>query len=772
MPDGRPLDDGTARFFERAFEDYPSALAVTTAAAEPLAGLIVFANRAFRTRAGRGLPELAGRPYANVGSGGSRVRASPLFDADGEIRFRVLAGVGAAMPPVGGDGAFRRLTDRLPVAVLVHRDFRPLYANAACARLLGYGTVEAMLAEPTWLRFLPIEAQPAALERARAVASGGRPPASRSGRYLTAAGAALRAEVAETPIEWEDGQGAVAVSFAGVDGGARARRSVTGRGPTGPERREDEIGLRRELAERTKHLEAVLGHIAQGIVILDPDLRVVLTNQGLHDLVGYPRELGRPGTHVRELIRNRLDHGLYLPGERESGLDDEAIIERRLQAYRDLKRESYRHPFPNDRLVEIARERLPDGTIVCTFTDVTDQANAERELERQREALYQREKLSALGMLLAGVAHELNNPLSVVLGQATLIEDGATDPKLRDRARRVHTAAERCARIIKAFLAMARESPPSRQPVNLNELIEQALELVGYQLRRIDAELVRDLEPDLPELTGDPAQLNQVVVNLLINAGQALEGGEAGDRPKRIAVRTRHLATNREVELEVSDSGRGVPEAVRGRIFDPFFTTKPAGSGNGIGLSLCYGIVTAHGGTVTVDDAPGGGARFRVRLPCARARAAPGEAEDALASAAAGGGRVLVVDDEEGICEIVVEFLEAGGLRADSVTRARDALARLSSGDYDAVICDLRMPDMDGPALFDEVARVRPDLASRFVFATGDQLSDASRRFLTASGRPCLEKPLMPEQVLRIVAQVVDAARAARPPIVQRAPTS
>ncbi|HEX6143424.1 MAG TPA: PAS-domain containing protein [Geminicoccaceae bacterium] len=534
------------------------------------------------------------------------------------------------------------------------------------------------------------------------------------------------------------------------------RQGMAGCGPEpAPASLENEARLRRELAQRTKHLEAVLSSVAQGIVILDPDLRVVLTNDGLHDLVGYPRELGRPGTHVSALIRDRLEHGLYLPGEKEQGLSIDEIVEQRLQAYRDLKRESYRHPFPNDRLVEISREKLADGSIVCTFTDVTEQARAELELARQREALHEQEKLSALGMLLAGIAHELNNPLSVVLGQTMLIEETATDPKLRERAQRVQRAAKRCVKIIKTFLAIARESPPERTSVSLNDLVEQGLELVGYQLRRAQVEVELDLALNLPDVLADAGQVGQVVINLLINACQAMEGVTGR---KRVVVRTGARAADRTVELETIDSGPGVPEALRSRIFDPFFTTKPIGSGTGIGLAFCHGVVTAHGGTITVDDAPSGGARFRVRLP--QAHDAPRhEGPAALEAPGAPAARVLVIDDEAEIGEIVVDFLRLGGFGAEFVTSGEDALERIVASDYDAVICDLRMPGLDGIGLYQEIERRRPELLERLVFATGDQLSGTTRRFLMSSGRPCLEKPLLPEQVLRTVTLVLNARR-------------
>lgn len=535
------------------------------------------------------------------------------------------------------------------------------------------------------------------------------------------------------------------------------RTDITDRKRAEEALRNQEVKLERALAERTKHLEAVLTNIAQGVVVLDPDLRVVLTNDGLHEIVGYPRELGKPGTHVSELIRDRLTHDLYLPGE-DSGTDAETLLQRRLDAYRNLTREVYQHPFPNGRMIEIHREKLRDGSIICTFSDVTDRVQAEEELTRQREALHQSEKLSALGMLLAGVSHELNNPLQVVLGQAALLEAALQSENEIERAGRIRAAAERCAKIVKVFLAMARDEPASRVPIDINEALGRALDLVSYQFESAGIEVQQDLAPSLPAISGDPDQLNQVFVNLLINAMQAMEKTPP---PRRISLHTQDLGANGEVEIVVADRGPGVPEELRSRIFDPFFTTKPTGVGTGVGLAVCHGMVTAHGGTVSVENAVEGGARFRVRLPVDGALSAESEMQADSSSTAGAAGRVLIVDDEEEIRTLLSEFLKPAGLEIAAAANGRDALRRLEAEAFDAIVCDLRLPGMDGPALYAAAGELSPALQSRFVFATGDLLSEASQRFLAEAARPYLEKPFLPDQVRRIVGQVVEKTKSA-----------
>jgi PAS domain S-box-containing protein len=413
-----------------------------------------------------------------------------------------------------------------------------------------------------------------------------------------------------------------------------------------------------------------------------------------------------------------------------------------------------------------AREIDYEGVraILSGIQDLTERRLAEDEIARQREALHQSEKLAALGSLLAGVAHELNNPLSVVVGQSVLMEDTAADERARARAAKIRSAADRCARIVRSFLALARHRPPERAELRLDEVVESALELVFYGIRTDGIEVSLDLRRDLPRLLGDPDQLNQVVTNLLVNARQALApaAGAAPAAGRRIAVSTGFVpaANGAEagwVELRVADNGPGVPEAIRSRVFEPFFTTK--GDGTGVGLSLCHGIVAAHGGTVAVEATPGGGATFVVRLPAAPAAAAAQSPGPRPGGAPAPARRVLVVDDEPDIALVLAEALEADGHRVDVAEDGLDALDRLAAeGSYDVVFSDLRMPRLDGPGFYRAVEREHPGLLGRIVFVTGDTLGPAVRGFLEETGAAVVEKPFSLGDVRAAVARVVEAA--------------
>lgn len=426
---------------------------------------------------------------------------------------------------------------------------------------------------------------------------------------------------------------------------------------------------------------------------------------------------------------------------RRNGLDDEEV--------------SYRRG--DGSLLEAtltARRIVYDGqeAIISALTDLTARKAAEAEVARQREALHQADKMSAMGSLLAGVAHELNNPLAVLVGQALMMEEALSGlPEQRDRAGRIRSAAERCGRIVKTFLAMARQRPALHGEVDLAQVIDAVLDLTAYGIRSSGIRVIQDIAPELPTLWADQDQLSQLVLNLVINAQQALQGSE-GSRQLRISVRP---IGDEGMCLEVADSGPGIPEDLRSRIFEPFFTTKPAGVGTGIGLALCQNIVLTHGGRIELDHAPEGGALFRVRLPRGRAsgsaESAPsGERTEQLPVST--DHEILVVDDEPEIGEMLCDILTEVGYRTRLARSGREALERLSEQHYDLILSDLRMPDLDGGGLYRTLRERWPELVDRLIFVTGDILG-GTETFELRQQVPVLEKPFKPEEIKRIVAQ-------------------
>ena len=391
---------------------------------------------------------------------------------------------------------------------------------------------------------------------------------------------------------------------------------------------------------------------------------------------------------------------------------------------------------------------------ITSMIDLTERLAFEEELERQREALHLSEKMSALGELLASVAHELNNPLSVVVGQSMLLMESALDERIQGRVERIGSAAERCARIVKTFLAMARQQPSINEPIDINEVIELALKVCADDLAAAHIKVSLHLSGNIPAVPADFDQINQVLTNLIVNALHAME---ANDREATLRITSSYRPVTGEVAIKVKDSGPGVPDEIRGRIFDPFFTTKGSGKGTGIGLTLCHRIVDAHGGRIRLDDQPHEGATFVIKLPCPAVDAA----DELVKNVHAGVGsmlRVLAIDDEIDMTELVADILRLDGHTVETANSGGSALEHLEDQEFDVILSDLRMPGLDGPSLFRHLEANHPEMVSRIAFITGDTLSGEIHKFLQATGRPYLEKPAAPGDIRALVRQIADQA--------------
>ena len=385
--------------------------------------------------------------------------------------------------------------------------------------------------------------------------------------------------------------------------------------------------------------------------------------------------------------------------------------------------------------------------IVTGVIDLTERRAAEQEIARQREVLHQSEKLSALGELLASVAHELNNPLSVVVGQALLLKETTTDEGISHRAVKIGNAADRCARIVKTFLAMARQQPTESMTVNMNDIIEATLDVTSYSLRASDIEVSLLLARELPLLHGDADQLSQVFTNLIVNGQHALEEKQ---RPRKLSISSAFDKSKDEVVVEVKDNGPGIPEEIRSRIFEPLFTTKEVGTGTGIGLAVCHRIIESHGGTITVESNPQVETSFVIRLPVRSTRKGEtsvskpvGEVPESLSA--------LVIDDEADVAEMLGDILRSDGHRVEVVDSGAAALREIERREFDIILSDLRMPDLDGPGLYKVLEERRPALLSSVAFITGDTMSSRVRSFLQSTGRPYIEKPITPNEVRDLV---------------------
>ncbi len=413
--------------------------------------------------------------------------------------------------------------------------------------------------------------------------------------------------------------------------------------------------------------------------------------------------------------------------------------------------------------LEISAQVMRDGNRISGLHCIARNLTERRRLEAQ---LIQSEKLSAIGQLVAGVAHELNNPLTSVSGYAQLmLRDTTLNEEVLQDLRHIHMQAERAARIVQNLLIFAREHKPERVIVNLNDVLRSTLSLRAYQLRVDNIAVITHYDTNLPATVADPYQLQQVFLNLINNAHQAMleRGG-----PGTLTISTR-LGTSRRnhgddgsdhaerpemIEIEISDTGVGIPERNLNRIFDPFFTTKPVGQGTGLGLSICFGIVQEHGGQIWPESTVGIGTTvhvelpLRVQLPQANETSLiPGtvpDEPDAVYYA-------LIVDDEEPVAAFLARLLKELGHRSRVVTSGAAALEALDEEQFDLILSDVKMPGMSGFELYRRVQQRDADLAQRLVFITGDTLSPTTQASITQIGNPYLAKPFAIEQLEAII---------------------
>ncbi len=397
--------------------------------------------------------------------------------------------------------------------------------------------------------------------------------------------------------------------------------------------------------------------------------------------------------------------------------------------------------------------RATGEAVHCIARDLSER----RRLEAQ---LLQAEKLSAIGQLVAGVAHELNNPLTSISGYTQLLmrEKNLSDT-VREDLTHIHRQSERAARIVRNLLVFAREHKPERKLINLNDVLRDTLTLRAYQLRVDNITVVTDLDPNLPQTVADPFQMQQVVLNLINNAHQAMisKGGQ-GRLTLRTAVVANDLvegvAAPQMVMFSIGDTGVGIPAADLTRIFDPFYTTKPVGQGTGLGLSICFGIVQEHSGRIWAESEVGVGTTTIVELPL---RAELGEQADAPSPGGAPEEaepphcRVLVVDDEEPVGALVARLLRDLGHEPVVANNGLDALTLLGQQSFDLVLADVKMPGMSGFELHQTIRQRAPDLASRVVFVTGDTMSAATQARIAQSGNPFIAKPFSLEQLEALV---------------------
>jgi two-component system, NtrC family, sensor kinase len=361
------------------------------------------------------------------------------------------------------------------------------------------------------------------------------------------------------------------------------------------------------------------------------------------------------------------------------------------------------------------------------------------------------EKLSAVGEFVAGVAHELNNPLTALIGYAELLQMNAVTNDDRDSLKRISSSAERCHKIVQSLLSFARQHPPERKLAHVNALVEAVIEILIYELRTNNIRVEKELSPQLPRLLLDPHQIQQVFLNIVNNARQAIEAHRPGG-----LIRVTTGVVGPRVRITFQDDGPGISVENLAKIFNPFFTTKPVGKGTGLGLSLSYGIIQEHGGSITAASKLGRGTTFIIELPITD------QSEDIHAASAlppaplaeGKGRKVLVVDDEVDILELVSKILVRQGYGVQTALDGESALRFMAAGRFDLIISDWKMPGLSGQQLFERLLATDPDATKRMVFMTGDVLSEKTEKFLREHGKTCLPKPFSVADFQKVVSDM------------------
>ena len=527
---------------------------------------------------------------------------------------------------------------------------------------------------------------------------------------------------------------------------------------------EDREAPRAQVDSQTRleaEMAGLLDSIESGVLLLDHAGNIRLVSDRLAAILGFEaRRLQEMGN-----IESLIDH---VAGQFSRPAETAARWREHVRRGEESSWEEFELTRPSRKIVERFAKPLhgPDGARLGwleVYRDITGQRLIQTKL-------LQTEKMAALGQLVSGIAHELNNPLTSIQGYAQILLGRRGAAERAADARRISVEAERATRIVKNLLLFSRETKPERRAVDLNEVIERTLSLRSYELKLENIDVDLALEPGLPNTLADAAQLQQVVLNLVVNAEQAI-ALERGEEPRRghIQLRTRRLPGDR-IAMEVSDDGPGISSEVAPRIFDPFFTTKPAGVGTGLGLSIVYGIIQEHGGEVTVESHAGKGAVLTVELPALPVTgfefAAGGESSFTPHTAkifpmtrpATRPEHILVVEDEPTVAQLIADVMTEEGHMVETLLDSREALARLEETSYDLVICDLKMPHLDGPGIYRALVQRGNPAQHRILFVTGDTMSPRTTEFLKSSGVPYLAKPFLVEELNEAVRHAFAAA--------------
>ena len=505
-----------------------------------------------------------------------------------------------------------------------------------------------------------------------------------------------------------------------------------------------DITERREIEKRLHQEQEFVRHL----IACFPDMIVVFDRNGCFTYVS-PLVTEVLGVSPEEFVGQPNHFRVHPEDQRKSHEIFQQLISGQSQSAQMEFR--VRHADGSWRIFRASAGPLfdADGKIsgtVASVRDITETKGFEQQLQ-------QKEKFASMGQMMAGAAHELNNPLTAILGVSDLLRERATDDASRRQIDIVLQQARRAAAIVQNLLAFAVPSGQKRGKVKINDLVRQVIESHQAALQQKQIAVDVAVSGPLPEVEGDSKLLSQVFTNILLNAEQAISAVR-----DRGTIRISISHSENSLLVVFADDGPGISQEIVDKIYDPFFTTKRPGGGSGLGLTICLGVIKDHGGRIEVQTQEGAGATFKIMLPAAVAKPlepAPAKRNVPQVSSALRGRKLLIVDDEESIREIVQEGLSARGMNVESAGSSEEALAFLASNTYEIILCDFNLPGLNGDQLFERLRAEAGASTPRFVFMTGDLLDPSTIASFTERGAHVLQKPFHVAALATLLAELL-----------------
>jgi PAS domain S-box-containing protein len=471
----------------------------------------------------------------------------------------------------------------------------------------------------------------------------------------------------------------------------------------------------KKLIAQKEMIDRIIASTPNSFIVVDSEHRIVLANVTFYNTF-IKEDIGIEGRKIEDIIASDELH--YQIANAFLGVFKERPVEFR---YRIGEQER----IFNSHVISMEKE------VLLIVSDITEE-------RLRQESFMVTDRLASIGEMASGIAHEINNPLTGVVGFSQLLIKKNIPPDIREDLETINHEAQRAAKIVSGLLTFAYQGKPGWSVVDINQILLNTLELRTYEMELNNIRVVKKLDKNLPLTNADGAQIQQVFLNIILNAEHAIKTmGKKG----KLTVTTSF--SDKLIIITFTDTGPGISRENLPRIFNPFFTTKQVGEGTGLGLSMSHGIIKQHNGNIYAESEMGKGAKFVVELPIVEIPESIDEAvEKGVVIEGNGYKKGLLVDDEAVVLRYLSRLLCDWGYETDMVRNAKDAIEMILENDYDFILLDVKMPDMDGIALYNKLVQIKPELAEKIVFVTGDVLERTTREFFKKNNIPNITKPI------------------------------